>query len=126
MANFNKVILMGRLTRDPEVKSIGDNNTVTKFGIVYNRRYKDKETAHFFDCEAFGRTAENIGKFFNKGRQILIEGSLKYDTWEDKNGEKRSKVIVEVNEFEFVDSQKSEEKQEAPPQKEINTNKRPW
>ena len=110
--SYNKVLLMGNLTRDPEVRHTSGDRTVANFGLAVNRRYKTaagekREEVTFIDCEAWGYTAENIGKFFAKGRPIFIEGRLKLDTWEDRNdGSKRSKLKVVVENFQFVDSKK--------------------
>ncbi|MEM9415264.1 MAG: single-stranded DNA-binding protein [Planctomycetota bacterium] len=108
-ANFNKVILMGNLTRDPEMRMLPSNMPVASFGLAVNDRFKNKQTdqweerPNFIDCEAFGRTAENIGKFFSKGKPIFVEGKLRFDQWEDKqSGQKRSKLKVVVDTFQFV------------------------
>ena len=111
-ASLNKVLLIGNLTRDPELKHTAGNQALANFGIAVNRRFRtasgeNREEVAFIDCEAWGRTAENIGKFFAKGRPIFIEGRLKLDTWEDrKDGSKRSKLKVVVENFQFVDSKK--------------------
>lgn len=108
--SYNKVLLMGNLTRDPEVKHTANNRAVANFGLAVNHRYKTadgerREEVTFVDCEAWGYTAENIGKFFAKGRPIFVEGRLKLDTWEDRNdGSKRSKMKVVIDKFEFIDS----------------------
>jgi single-strand DNA-binding protein len=111
MANYNKVILMGNITRDIEVRHLPTNNTaVAKIGIAVNRKWRDaagelKEEVTFVDCEAFGKTAENISKFFAKGKPIFLEGRLKLDTWKDKtDGSNRSKLKVVIDNFEFVES----------------------
>ena len=107
---MNKVVLLANLTRDPEVKFTAGNKAVAKLGLAVNERWTDasgerKESTSFIDAEAWGKTAENIGKFFAKGRRILIEGRLKQDQWEDKtSGEKRSKLKVVIDTFHFVDS----------------------
>lgn len=108
-ANFNKVILMGNLTRDPEMRMLPSNMPVASFGLAVNDRFKNKQTdqweerPNFIDCEAFGRTAENVGKFFSKGKPIFIEGKLRFDQWEDRqSGQKRSKLKVVVDTFQFV------------------------
>ncbi|HRQ71487.1 MAG TPA: single-stranded DNA-binding protein [Phycisphaerales bacterium] len=107
---FNKVLLMGNLTRDPEVRHTGGNQAVANIGLAVNRRWKsadgeNREETTFIDCEAWGRTAEMIGQYFKKGRPIFIEGRLKLDQWEDKNdGSKRSKLRVVIENFHFVDS----------------------
>ena len=110
MGNFNKVFLMGNLTRDVELNAIASGQHVAKIGLAVNRRWvgqdgEKKEETTFVDCEAWGKTAENVAKFFSKGRPIFIEGRLKLDTWQDKeSGQNRSKLKVVVEGFEFVDS----------------------
>ncbi|GJQ30147.1 MAG: single-stranded DNA-binding protein [Phycisphaerae bacterium] len=108
MASYNKVLLMGNLTRDVELKSIAGGQSVGNFGLAVNRRYttqsgEKREEVTFIDCEAWGKTAENLAKFFSKGRPIFVEGRLKLDTWE-KEGQKHSKLRVVIESFEFVDS----------------------
>lgn len=101
--NFNKCILGGRLTRDPESRVTQTGTPVCEFGLAVNEKRKDNEKSHFFDCTAFGKTAEMIGEHFRKGREILIDGRLDFQSWEDKNGGgKRSKIQVIVENFQFV------------------------
>ncbi len=109
MANLNKVMLMGNLTRDPQLKVIPSTNTpVVDFAIACNRKFKgangeDREEVTFVDITAFGRTAEVINQYLTKGRPIFIEGRLKLDQWEDKNGGgKRSKLSVVCENFQFI------------------------
>ncbi len=109
MPNYNKVLLMGNLTRDVELKYTPSNMAVANLGIAVNRRYKGndgemKEETTFVDCEAWAQTAENLSKFFSKGRPIFLEGRLKLDQWQDKDGGNRSKLKVVVENFQFVDS----------------------
>ena len=100
MASFNKVIIMGNLTRDPELRQTQSGNHVAKVGIAVNERSPDgdggwKDEAHFFDVTFFGKQAESFSKWFQKGRSVLIEGRLNYGSWEDKEtGQKRSKVDI--------------------------------
>lgn len=100
MASFNRVILVGRLTRDVELRYTPGGTAVTELGVVVNDRRKNAqgeyvEEATFLDCTAFGRTAEVACEYLSKGSPVLIEGRLKLDTWEDKNGGgKRSKLRV--------------------------------
>lgn len=106
--NVNRVFLMGNLTRDPETKFTSANLAICKIGLAINRYYttaagEKKEEVTFIDCDAFGKTAENIGKFFTKGRPIFIEGYLKLDQWE-KDGQKHSKLKVVIDSFQFCDS----------------------
>lgn len=107
MSNFNKVILMGRLTRDPEVRVSPNNNTICKMGLAVSRNYttsdgEKREETTFVDVDAFGRPAEVLGKYMSKGRPILLEGRLKLDQWENQQGEKRSKLGVVLENFQFV------------------------
>jgi single-strand DNA-binding protein len=110
MANFNKVILAGNLTRDPELRYTPKGMAIAKVGLAINRKWKSetgemKEEATFVDVDAFGKTAETIGQYLKKGRPILIEGRLRYQTWEDKqSGQKKSKLGVVMETFQFLDS----------------------
>jgi single-strand DNA-binding protein len=110
MANFNKVILAGNLTRDPELRYTPKGTAVAKLGMAINRTWKSetgetKEEVTFVDIDAFGRTAEVIGQYLKKGRPVLIEGRLKLDSWEDKNThQKMSKLKVVLESFSFLDS----------------------
>lgn len=101
MASFNKVILVGNLTRDPEVKYTTGGTAVTEIGLAVNRSWFDKnanqrkEETTFVDITLWGRTAEIAGEYLSKGRSVLIEGRLQLDSWEDKtSGQKRSKLRV--------------------------------
>lgn len=107
--SYNKVILLGNLTRDPEVRYTAGNQAVAKIGLALNRNYTTKEGERreevtFVDCEAWGRTAEVMKQYLSKGRKVFIEGRLKLDQWEDKEGGKRSKLLVVIETFQFVDS----------------------
>ena len=108
--SFNKVMLMGNLTRDVEIRHTSGNTAVGNFGLAVNRKFKtqsgeQREEVTFVDCEAWGRTAEVMSQYLGKGRSVFIEGRLKRDQWEDKNGGgKRSKLSVVVENFQFVDS----------------------
>ena len=108
MANFNRVMLMGNLTRDPQLKFTPSNMAVCEFGVACNRKYKtasgeDREEVTFVDVTAWGKQAEVINQYMNKGKPIFIEGRLKLDQWEDKQGGgKRSKLSVVVENFQFV------------------------
>jgi len=114
MANFNKVILAGNLTRDPELRYTPKGVAIAKIGLAINRTWKTetgetKEEVTFVDVDAFGRTAEVIGQYLKKGRPILMEGRLRYDTWDDKQtNAKRSKLGVVLESFQFLDSGRAE------------------
>ncbi len=98
MASFNKVILLGNLTRDPELRTLPSGSQVAMFSMAMNRKFKTqqgelKEEACFVDVEIFGKQAETCGKYVHRGDMLLVEGRLKQDTWE-KDGQKRSKLKV--------------------------------
>jgi single-strand DNA-binding protein len=107
---FNKVILMGNLTRDPETKSTASGQSVTNFSLAVNRTWKDasgaqQEAVSYIDCVAWGKAGEIISQYLGKGRAVLVSGRLDQRSWEDKEtGGKRSKVEVVVEDFNFVDS----------------------
>ena len=107
MASFNKVILMGNLTRDVELRQTPSQQAVANIGIAVNRSYKTREgesrdETTFVDCEAWGRTAEVMAQYLAKGRPVHIEGRLKLDQWQDQQGQNRSKLKVVVENFQFV------------------------
>jgi len=109
MVNYNKVMLMGNLTRDVELKYTPSNQPVANIGLAVNRRYKtrdgeDREETTFVDCEAWGRVAEVMNQYLSKGRPVFVEGRLKLDQWQDKEGNNRSKLRVVVENFQFLDS----------------------
>src|SRR6185295_498198 len=107
MASFNKVILVGNLTRDPELRYTPKGMAIAKCGLAVNRVWttetgEKKEEVTFVDVDIFGRTAENVGQYMRKGSPILIEGRLRLDQWDDKQtGQKRSKlgVVAEIVQF---------------------------
>ncbi len=108
---FNKVILMGNLTRDPETRTTTGGQSVTRFGLAVNRSWRNangetQEAVSFIDCVAWGKPGEIIAQYVGKGRALLVSGRLEQSSWEDKeSGGKRSKVEVVVEDFNFVDSQ---------------------
>lgn len=107
MANFNKVILLGNLTRDIELRHSQGGMAIAKFGMAINRKFKQgeeqKESTCFVDLTAFGRQAEVLSQYVKKGSQLFVEGRLEYSTWEAKDGGgKRSKLDVVVENFQFV------------------------
>ena len=120
MANFNKVILAGNLTRDPELRYTPKGTAVARLGVAINRRWKSetgemKEEVTFVDVDAFGKTAETIAQYLKKGRPILMEGRLRYETWEDKQtNQKKSKLGVVMETFQFLDSGRANEGGGAP------------
>jgi single-strand DNA-binding protein len=110
MASFNKVILVGNLTRDPEVRFTPKGTAIAKIGLAVNRVWRtetgeQKEEVTFVDVDVFGRTAENVGQYMRKGSPILIEGRLRLDQWDDKQtGQKRSKLGVVAETVQFLSS----------------------
>ncbi len=103
MRGFTKVVVMGNLTRDPELRSTASGQSVASFGIAVNRGTKDKEEVSFFDCSAWGKPGEIISQYMKKGRPLLVSGQLRQRTWEDKNGGgKRSAVEIVVDDFTFL------------------------
>ena len=108
MASYNRVILMGNLTRDPEVKFLPSGTAVANFGLAMSERYTDRQSGEqrenvcFVDVEAWDRQAEIVGEYFKKGSPIFIEGSLKFDSWETEDGTKRNRLKVRLQRFQFV------------------------
>lgn len=111
MASYNKVVLVGNLTRDPELRYTPKGVAIAKLGLAVNRSWRDtasnelKEEVTFIDITAFGKQAETLGQYMKKGSPILIEGRLHLNSWEDKQtNQKRSKLEVVLEEFRFLDS----------------------
>ena len=107
MASYNKVILLGNLTRDPQLSYTPSNTAVVEFGLATNRKWKDqagqqREEVCFADCQMYGRRAEVINKYLHKGDPLFVEGRLKFDSWQAQDGTKRSKLRVVVESFEFI------------------------
>lgn len=109
MASYNKVILLGNLTRDPQLSYTPNQTAVVDFGVATNRRWMGQDGTErnetcFVDCRMFGRRAEVVNKYFKKGGLIFLEGRLTFDSWQAQDGSKRSKLRVTVENFEFVGS----------------------
>ena len=108
--SFNKTILMGNLTRDPEMRSLPSGQTVTNFGLAVSESWTDKasgekrEEVCFVDVDAWGRQGEVVLEYFSKGKPILVEGKLKFRQWETEDGSKRSKHSITLDRFSFVGS----------------------
>lgn len=112
MANLNKVFLIGNLTRDPELRYTPQGTPVSDIGLAINRVWRDPngekhEETCFVDISAWGNQAQTIHKYLRKGSPIFVEGRLHFSTWETKEGEKRSKLRVRMENFQFLDSQSS-------------------
>lgn len=106
MASFNKVILMGNVTRNPDVRTIpGSNLTVASTGLAVNSKYKDKEEVMFIDITVFGKQAEVMGLYVTKGSPLMIEGRLTFRTWE-KDGAKFSKHEIILDSFQMLGSKR--------------------
>src|SRR5579871_2335655 len=120
MANLNKVMLIGRLTRDPEIKTFNNGGKVAKFGFAVNNRKKNQQTGDweddpvFLDVEAFnrgemGKQADLVERSLTRGKQIFIEGHLRLDSWTAQDGQKRNRLVVVVDNFQFLDSRQDGE-----------------
>lgn len=114
MANLNKVMLIGRLTRDPEVRVFSNGGKVAKFGFAVNNRKKNNQTGQwedepcFLDCEVFnrgemGKKADLAEQYLAKGKQVYLEGHLKLESWTGQDGQKRNKIMVVVDEMQFLE-----------------------
>ena len=108
MPSFNQVFLMGNVTRDPQLRQLPSQTVVAEFGLAVNRKFRsadgeEREEVCFVDCTAFGKQAEVISQYCQKGKPIFVQGRLRYDSWDDKqSGAKRSKLTVVVENFQFV------------------------
>ena len=110
--SYNKTILIGRLTRDPEMKYATSGTGIASFSMAVDRRYqpdKENKLTDFFDIFCFGKLAETVAEYLTKGKLILVEGELQQQRWETAEGEKRSKIKVQMNNFTFLESKKSEQ-----------------
>ena len=116
MANYNRVTLIGNLTRDIEMRSTQGGMQVAKFGLAINRKSKDQETTCFVDCTAFDKSAELLHRYVRKGSPLFVEGRLEFSTWEAKDGGgKRSKLSVVVENFQFLSDGEQAPKRQASP-----------
>lgn len=108
--SINKVIISGRLTREPELRSTAGGLQVLCFGVAVNDRRKNQQSGewedyvNFIDCTMFGARAERVSRFLDKGSKVSIEGKLRWSQWETEEGQKRSKIDVIVDELEFMSS----------------------
>lgn len=113
MASYNRVILLGNLTRDPQIRNTPGGTTVASFGMAINRKWKDsggnpKEEVCFVECAAFEKTAETIRTYCHKGDPLHVEGRLKFDQWENDEGQKRSKLTVVVERIQLMGGKKDD------------------
>jgi single-strand DNA-binding protein len=135
MANLNKVMLIGRLTRDPEVRTFSNGGKVAKFGFAVNNRKKNQQTGQweddpvFLDVEAFnrgefGKQADLVEQYLTKGRQVFIEGHLKLDQWE-KDGQKRSRLVIVLDNMQFLEPRPDGAASGGPPRSSAPPQRRP-
>ena len=119
MASYNKVILMGNLTRDPELQYLPSGTALCKFGIATNRTWTDKNSGEkkekvcFVDLEAWQRTAEIVNEYCSKGQSIFIEGELEYNTWETEDGSRRGKHTIRVDRVQLIDNRENSDDQQS-------------
>jgi single-strand DNA-binding protein len=109
---MNKVIITGRLVKDPEVKVLANGAQISVFSVAVNRKYKNRngewmEETGFFDIEAYGKLAERIGSRLGKGYKVIIEGELRQNKWESSSGQKKSKVKIVARKINLIEKPKS-------------------
>ena len=110
---FNKVVMLGNLTRDPEIRYLPNGSAVTTIGLAVNRKFKKQDGSQgeevcFIDVTFFGRTAEIANQYLNRGKKVLVEGRLKLDQWTDNQGMKRSKHSITAETLQMLDGQRGE------------------
>ena len=125
MPSFNRVILCGNLTRDPELKYLPSGTSVCEFAIAVNKKWtgKDgekKEEVSFFDCVVWDKRGETFAKYMTKGRPVLIEGELRQERWTDKEDQKRSRIRITVSQFTFLGSKDDASNKDAEPEQTEN------
>jgi single-strand DNA-binding protein len=111
MSDFNKVIISGRITRNAELKTLSSGNAVSDFGFASNRKFGDREETTYVDCTLFGKKAESLNEYMVKGKNLILEGRLRLESWE-KDGQKRSKLSLVVDDVTFLSSGEKQEKTE--------------
>jgi single-strand DNA-binding protein len=115
MASFNRIVIMGNLTRDPEYKQLSSGQAVCKLGLASNRQFKNRQSGSmvqevcYVDVDVWGAQAESCRQYLQKGRGVLIEGRLKYDSWEDPEGKTRSRHSIVADRVVFLNSQQPSE-----------------
>lgn len=120
MSSYNKVILLGNLTRDPQLSFLPSQTAVVELSIATNRKFKKQDGSQgeevcFTDCTMFGKRAEVLNKYLHKGDSLFVEGRLKFETWDAKDGSKRSKLRVLIENFEFIGGKQGEGKAKSQP-----------
>ncbi len=113
MSSYNKIIMLGNLTRDPETKTLSNGHVVCNFAIASSKKHKNKsgemtEETCFIDVNVWGIQAENCQKYLTKGKQVLVDGRLKQENWQDKDGNKRSKHSLNAESIVFMGSKDNE------------------
>jgi single-strand DNA-binding protein len=113
MANYNRVILAGNLTRDPQLSYLPSNTPVVDFGLAINRRWRDqsgqdRDETCYIDCRCYGQQAETFNQYMGKGRSVLVEGRLQFQQWDGQDGTRRSKHVVIVERFQFLGAPRGE------------------
>jgi single-strand DNA-binding protein len=121
--SYNLVILMGNITKDPEVKYLPDGTAVCEIGIAVNKKFKnkageEKEKVTFAGVVFWGKQAENVAKFFSKGKPIFIEGELEQDTWTDTDGKKQTKTKIRGNQWQFCGGDRGQREESPAPRPE--------
>ena len=117
MASFNKVFLMGNLTRDPDVRTTSTGLKIAKLGLAVNRRFRTRdnelrEETTYVDIDAFGQDAETLERYCQKGSPLFVEGRLRLDQWQSNTGENRSKLTVVLERFQFIGGRESSQAEE--------------
>ena len=113
MADFNRVIMIGNLTRDPEYKQLPSGQALCRLGLASNRQFKNRQTGNmiqevcFIDVDVWGAQAESCHQYLQKGRQVLVEGRIKFDSWEDQEGQRRSKHAIVADRVVFLSASQS-------------------
>jgi len=107
--DLNRVIIIGRLTRDAELKSTQSGTALCNLSIANNEKYGDKENVSYFEAVMWGKGAEALTQYLTKGKKIAVEGRLQQSRWDDKDGGKRSKVVIKVEQVQFLDVKKSDD-----------------
>ncbi|MCD6384809.1 single-stranded DNA-binding protein [Candidatus Sumerlaeota bacterium] len=128
MLEINKVFLLGNLTRDPEVRYLPSGTMVTAFDLAVNRSYKDrsgetKQETLFIRVESWGKTAEFVSEYLKKGRRVFVEGRLRSDSWETRDGQRRSRIMVHAERVHFADLKPPAEAEEVEPEQKVGVEK---
>lgn len=131
MAGYNRVVIVGNLTRDPEYKQLASGQAVSRLGLATNRQFKNRQNGSmiqevcFIDIDVWGAQAESCKQYLQKGRSVLVEGRLKFDTWEDQNGQTRSKHSIVADRVVFLSSAGDANDEEVATQSAAPSNSRP-